>query len=246
MKKKGFTLVELLATIAILAVLISLSIVVYNRVKENVLNKELDNTISYIEAQARNYANDTNITVISVEDLILEGYIEPDDETDIYNPVTNESLNCYIVKSTYEDGKYTSVLDLELENNRGNDGTCTPYEKESNLIIGVSKNDENYEVADNNKWYKDNVYLVGMQRNSDNSYKQVNDESKYSFEWKSNPTRYSELIKAIQKKVGATQDGWIGPNTIRKMQKYFGTVQDGCISNPSDVVKAFQRWLNKQ
>ena len=34
MKKKGFTLVELLATIAILAVLISLSLVIYNRVKE--------------------------------------------------------------------------------------------------------------------------------------------------------------------------------------------------------------------
>lgn len=67
-----------------------------------------------------------------------------------------------------------------------------------------------------------------------------------AFEWKSNPTGYSELIKAIQKKVGATQDGWIGPNTIKKMQKYFGTAQDGCVSNPSDVVKAFQKWLNKQ
>ena len=67
-----------------------------------------------------------------------------------------------------------------------------------------------------------------------------------SFEWESNPTGYSELIKAIQKKVGTTQDGWIGPETIRKMQKYFGTVQDGYISNPSDVVRAFQRWLNKQ
>ena len=185
MKKKGFTLVELLATIAILAVLISLSIVVYNRVKENVLNKELENTISYIEAQARNYANDTNITVISVEDLILEGYIEPDDETDIYNPVTNESLNCYIVKSTYEDGKYTSTLDLE-KNYRDENGKCSTYEKESNLIIGLSLDNENYEVANNNKWYKDNVYLVGMQKNSDNSYEQVIDESKYEFEWKSN------------------------------------------------------------
>ncbi len=67
-----------------------------------------------------------------------------------------------------------------------------------------------------------------------------------AFEWKSNPAGYSELIKAIQKKVGATQDGWIGPNTIKKMQKYFGTAQDGCVSNPSDVVKAFQKWLNKQ
>ena len=68
-----------------------------------------------------------------------------------------------------------------------------------------------------------------------------------SFEWKNNPSSYgSELIRAIQKKVGATVDGHIGPETIKKMQKYFGTVQDGCVSNPSDVVRALQKWLNKQ
>lgn len=68
-----------------------------------------------------------------------------------------------------------------------------------------------------------------------------------SFEWKNNPSNYgSELIRAIQKKVGANVDGYIGPNTIKKMQAYFGTVQDGYVSNPSDVVRAFQRWLNKQ
>ena len=68
-----------------------------------------------------------------------------------------------------------------------------------------------------------------------------------SFEWLNNPSDYgSELIRAIQKKVKANVDGHIGPETIKKMQKYFGTVQDGCISNPSDVVRAFQKWLNKQ
>lgn len=69
----------------------------------------------------------------------------------------------------------------------------------------------------------------------------------FSFEWLNNPSNYgSELIRAIQKKVGANIDGHIGPNTIKKMQRYFGTVQDGCISNPSDMVQAFQKWLNKQ
>lgn len=67
-----------------------------------------------------------------------------------------------------------------------------------------------------------------------------------SFEWKSNPTGYSELIRAIQKKVGANVDGWIGTETIKKMQKWLGTVQDGYVSSPSPMVKAFQKWLNKQ
>ena len=69
----------------------------------------------------------------------------------------------------------------------------------------------------------------------------------FAFEWLNNPSNYgSELIRAIQKKVGANVDGHIGPETIKKMQTWLGTVQDGCVSNPSDVVKAFQKWLNKQ
>lgn len=68
-----------------------------------------------------------------------------------------------------------------------------------------------------------------------------------SFEWLNNPSNYgSELIRAIQKKVCANVDGHIGPETIKKMQKWLGTVQDSCVSNPSDVVRAFQKWLNKQ
>ena len=68
-----------------------------------------------------------------------------------------------------------------------------------------------------------------------------------AFEWLNNPSSYgSELIRAIQKKVGANVDGHIGPETIKKMQAWLGTVQDGCVSNPSDVVRAFQKWLNKQ
>lgn len=68
-----------------------------------------------------------------------------------------------------------------------------------------------------------------------------------AFEWLDNPSSYgSELIRAIQKKVKASVDGHIGPETIKKMQAWLGTVQDGYVSNPSDVVRAFQKWLNKQ
>ena len=66
------------------------------------------------------------------------------------------------------------------------------------------------------------------------------------WEWESNPSGNSDLIRAIQKKVGVTADGWIGPKTIRAMQKYWGTVQDGKISAVSDLVKAMQRWANSQ
>lgn len=67
-----------------------------------------------------------------------------------------------------------------------------------------------------------------------------------TFEWKLIPIKRSDLIKAIQKKVGVKQDGRIGPDTIRAMQRWLGTPVDGKVSNPSQMIKAFQKWLNKQ
>lgn len=46
--------------------------------------------------------------------------------------------------------------------------------------------------------------------------------------------------------IGATQNGWIGYDTIIDMQKWLGTKQDGVISNPSNMVKALQTWCNNQ
>lgn len=67
-----------------------------------------------------------------------------------------------------------------------------------------------------------------------------------SFEWQDSMNGGSSLISAIQKKVGANPDGYIGSETISKMQEWLGTPVDGCVSNPSSMVSAFQRWLNEQ
>ena len=67
-----------------------------------------------------------------------------------------------------------------------------------------------------------------------------------TFEWLDYMAGGSLLIAAIQRKVGANPDGYIGEETIRKMQAWLGTYQDGTVSNPSAMVKAFQHWLNQQ
>ncbi len=54
----------------------------------------------------------------------------------------------------------------------------------------------------------------------------------------------SNVIVALQRKVGANADGKLGPATVRALQKYLGTVQDGVLSRPSLVVKELQRRLN--
>ena len=52
------------------------------------------------------------------------------------------------------------------------------------------------------------------------------------------------LLERYKEKIGVKADGWIGPNTVRALQKYLGTYQDGIISRPSNMVKELQRRLN--
>jgi len=53
-----------------------------------------------------------------------------------------------------------------------------------------------------------------------------------------NPTPVANTPKANLK-----VDGWLGENTIRELQEYFGTIVDGVLSNPSLVIKSLQKLL---
>ena len=55
----------------------------------------------------------------------------------------------------------------------------------------------------------------GKVSNQYECYKDQNPGLEDGWEWEDNPSGYSPLIKAIQKMVGATQDGHIGPKTIK-------------------------------
>lgn len=90
--------------------------------------------------------------------------------------------------------------------------------------------------------------IDGIVSNQFYAYKEENKGLLSStFEWKGNPSREgSVLIKAIQNKIGVVQDGYIGTETIKGMQRWLGTPVDGVVSYPSVMVKAFQKWLNNQ
>lgn len=63
-------------------------------------------------------------------------------------------------------------------------------------------------------------------------------------EWVREPQYGSALVRALQEMVAADIDGVIGPDTIRRLQAYFGTPMDGCISGPSALIMAVQNWAN--
>ena len=54
----------------------------------------------------------------------------------------------------------------------------------------------------------------------------------------------SDVIAALQSKVGVEADRYFEPNTCRALQRYLGTEQDGVLSRPSACVREMQRRLN--
>lgn len=54
----------------------------------------------------------------------------------------------------------------------------------------------------------------------------------------------SQLIIALQNKIGAAPDGWFGQESVRALQRYLGTIVDGRLDSPSNCVKELQRRLN--
>ena len=54
----------------------------------------------------------------------------------------------------------------------------------------------------------------------------------------------SQLIKAIQVRIGVSHDGWFGKQSVMALQRFLGVSQDGSMGGIT--VRAFQRWLNKQ
>lgn len=117
MKKKGFTLVELLAVLAILAVLALLITPTVFQAIERFKNKSYESQIRSIEVAASDFASDYLVLVplkdnqviyITVGDLKAEGYIKKD----IKNPKTDELFpNDALVAITKVKNNYSVKFD---------------------------------------------------------------------------------------------------------------------------------------
>lgn len=156
LNNRAFTLTELIAVIVVLSLLITASVAIFINVRKSVLEKEYSNLVVYLETRAVEFANKTGVTTISVEDLIKEGYIKPDDESDIYDPRNNTSMNCYLIKMDYKDGEYVAKLSEKLEDQ---EGKCSKYNRSTRYNICRILADGTCEQIKDDEWFNDNVKL---------------------------------------------------------------------------------------
>lgn len=158
LNNKGFTVIELIATVIILVIVMTIAITSINTVSKKVRQNQYNNLIEYIKAKSYSYFNDTGTTKAFVQTLIENGYVDADDESkNIYSPLDNEILNCYLITKSEENVSvdYNEECDYDLLAGSalsityclGNN--CTPSERVDKntwlnsqyITLGVVKND---------------------------------------------------------------------------------------------------------
>ena len=165
--RKGFTLVELIAVLVVLALIIGLSATAYLGIRESSLDQDYNNLVAYLETKAANYARRTGITSVTVQDLIDAGETIPDDEINIYNPKNNESMNCFLIVSSYENGEYNAKLQRDI--GKEEDGSCRSHEAVKDHAICIIQPDgtclEIEKPMAIDKWFADNLTLGVLDKN---------------------------------------------------------------------------------
>lgn len=163
LKRQGFTLVELLGSLAIIAVIATLAIPTFFTVQKKVLEGQLRNKISYIEAKAEQWASTTDDIKINVGRLIELGYLEADDILgQIYNPVTKESMNCLVISIKKENENYIATLTDEL--------VCEfdLLDQQNAIVkITVTKESNNAPLTEDTNWWSEENVLATLEFRED-------------------------------------------------------------------------------
>ncbi len=144
---RGFTLVELLAVIVLIAVLAVVAIATYRGVTESSKNKALEAKITQITSAAEKWARENNITsrtTISVNNLVVEGYITADDVDPsglamMKNPVTEENMICNTIDLFFTNGEVKAKYNSNVQNCK----LANQSVVDSKIIISAYSKDRN-------------------------------------------------------------------------------------------------------
>ncbi|MBE6161436.1 MAG: prepilin-type N-terminal cleavage/methylation domain-containing protein [Firmicutes bacterium] len=174
--KKGFTLVELLAVIVILAIIIGIATPAFGALQTRVNQKQYENKIELIKVAALKYADDTNYVAFYVEDLVKAGYLEGDKKVgEDFQVIDNRDgktiMNCYVITITESmDQNYAEVVEknktdeyegcpANLPNDAASYFTVELYEDKNNNQSNTNLSKLTYD-KDRQWWTKNNTKIL--------------------------------------------------------------------------------------
>lgn len=147
MRKNGFTLVEILAAIAIFTIIIMIAVPGYNYIVNQVQTNMYENKLKLVKIAAENFAFETGLTVTNINHLIEIGKLEADNENGDYrNPVDNTNLLCRVVQIRKSDRDYIvevtnqEVCDYEQLTLSQSKVYLNRYDESGNILLNSSWN----------------------------------------------------------------------------------------------------------
>jgi len=115
MNNKGFTLIELIATIALLGVLAVISFVSITGIIKKSKVTDCEALVSSIKSAAKEYASDNRYgtidTTITAQNLISWNYLS----SPVVNPFTDEEMNASTITITIQLNTDYSVKNVTIE-----------------------------------------------------------------------------------------------------------------------------------
>lgn len=144
MNSKGFTLVEMLVTIAVFGLILGIAIPSYTGISKSINNRHRNNLIKRIEIAASKYAADTGKTLFFVNELVTEGYIDSDDNGFVFDPVSKEKINCHKIVATKEGNYYDASYDADGSyeaNGECNSAALLEDSRDINILVSSTTSD---------------------------------------------------------------------------------------------------------
>lgn len=208
-EKKGFTLVELLAVVAILGIVSVIAVGAYNGITTRSKQKAYESKVSQIETSAAKWARENNIdrtTSISVNKLVVEGYLTADEAAEnglskIINPTDKKNMICNMVNISYKNGEIITSFDANTQN-------CTLANQafdDTKIKVVAYTQDTNTQITSNSNnvlpWTNKNLTLVvSSDAYLDQSHEEVtNPVIKVSYDFNGNTTDKEVVVLSKNK-----------------------------------------------
>ena len=259
--KKGFTLVELMAVIVVLAIVIAIAVPTYGKIKRSIDRKNYENKVSLIKVAAAKFAEDTNITATFVKELIEQGYLQADDEEGHiygidkdYNKII---LDCFVVLSERKDGLfYSDFIEKDYsDSSKGNESVCDyniPNKLTTNFKIEMYDGSLNntLEYNDDKKWWtKNNVILKTIFANGENNEvtwyegygeeeiaKCIGGENNVCVDTNDSKILYVNSNSVLQQNYTAKSTDKDGNPVIARVRVYIDKIQPSFYQNHADKI----------
>jgi len=166
--KKGFTLIEVMSVIIIMAILLLLITPIYSGVVLRIKQSMYETKVSEVLSKSEKYYEEKGIFVFDIKGLIEEGYLEPDNELgEFQDPRDDSSMLCDVITMTEKDGTYSGHL-TESD-------TCYSKEELENLfgiveLILEDKEGNKIPKINGTDWLREKEVYIDFRLREDYSY----------------------------------------------------------------------------